>query len=171
MLAVPARAQSVLKFPRITSGRSSRTLLTVTNPTGRFADVQYTFYAMDGPVATSHPVNPVRYRVPPHGTLSLFSDEIFEADVSGWIQATSSVSGLVSGIATFPHKSGRLCPGKQGGVVPQPDCFASEPPRPFAPLLLSQGSHQTMDCSEPSRAAHFTKRSMLPIAGWTSVIL
>ena len=54
---------------------------------------------MDGPVTTGHPLNPVRYRLPPHGTLSLFSDEIFEADVSGWIQASSSVSGLVGGSA------------------------------------------------------------------------
>ena len=99
VLTVPARAQSVLKFPRISPSSSARTLLTVTNPTGHFADVQYTFYAMDGPVTTGHPLNPVRYRLPPHGTLSLFSDEIFEADVSGWIQASSSVSGLVGGIA------------------------------------------------------------------------
>jgi hypothetical protein len=59
---------------------------------------------MDGAVTTSHPLTPVRYRIPPHGTLSLFTEEIFEADVSGWIQATSPVSGLVGVASTSPPR-------------------------------------------------------------------
>ena len=104
---VPARAQSVLRFPRIVESPSTQTLITVTNPTDRFADVQYTLHGRGDAQASNHVLAPVRYRIPPHETMSADADQIFGAHVSGWIQASSSVSGLEGKSATTSVKSRR----------------------------------------------------------------
>ena len=122
---VPARAQSLLRFRHIDSSRSARTLLTVTNPTGHFADIQYTLYAADGGIATNHPLHPARYRISPHGTLSLFSDQIFDAEVSGSIEVSSSVSGLIGRSANSPPELGGVAP-RGAGVVPARNTPAGE---------------------------------------------
>jgi hypothetical protein len=89
-----ANAQSVLRFPRIFQSTSAQTIITIKNPTNRFADVQYTLHARPDSGVSQHLLVPVRYRIGPHDSLSLSADEVFGVDVSGWIQATSSVSGL-----------------------------------------------------------------------------
>jgi hypothetical protein len=126
----PAFAQSVLNFPNIGYTGSNRTGVNIANPTNRFADVQYTLYGPDGAVDSGRPVNPVRYRIPPHSQLSLFADEIFAGGrVQGGIQVTSSESNLagncVSGLSDFarndtpsPSRGGDLAPTQFDAIVP-----------------------------------------------------
>src|SRR6185295_14266728 len=69
--------------------------------------VQFTFYQPDGSMTgTTSLLNPVVYHIPPKGRFSLPAAEIFGGKLqTGWIQATSSVSGLAGQVAdTFSEQ-------------------------------------------------------------------
>jgi hypothetical protein len=91
-----AEAQSALNFAKTSVGGGMNAGIAVTNPTSNHADVQFTLYGLDGNPVSSGLVNPVRYRVAPKGQLTIMASQLFAAsNVEGWIQATSSASGLV----------------------------------------------------------------------------
>jgi len=141
--------QSALNFPRVVHNGSVRTGLNVTNPTGHFADIQYRFYTADGAAARGAFLNPVRYRIPPHGQLSLFADEVFpNGDISGWIQATSSTSNLVGNYVFGPSdfaQSNAPSPSPRG--YPASTQFGAIAPdsRPIQGLLHSKLSRNPRD--------------------------
>jgi hypothetical protein len=91
---------SVLNFVKTTVNRQSNAGFAVINPTSNYADVQFTFYGLDGnPIAPSpqNPnfLNPVRYRVAPKGQVSMFATDLFAASaVDGWVQVTSRTPDL-----------------------------------------------------------------------------
>jgi hypothetical protein len=89
-----ASAQSVLNFAKATVGDASNAGFAVTNPTSGYADVQFTFYGLDGnPVPGL--VNPVRYQLAPKAQISMLATELFAASqADGWVQVTSPTSGL-----------------------------------------------------------------------------
>jgi hypothetical protein len=89
-------AKSVLNFVKTTVNDQSNVGFAVTNPTTSYADVQFTFYGLDGnPASSGLAVNPVRYRVAPRGQISMLARDLFAASaVDGWVQATSSSAGL-----------------------------------------------------------------------------
>ncbi len=96
ILVHPAAGESVLNFARTTVSDQLSAGIAVTNPTSTYADVQFTLYSLDGNTVSSGLVNPVRYRVAPRGKISMRATEIFAASrVEGWVQATSSTSGLL----------------------------------------------------------------------------
>jgi hypothetical protein len=96
ILVHPAAGESVLNFARTTVSDQLSAGIAVTNPTSTYADVQFTLYSLDGNTVSSGLVNPVRYRVAPKGKISMRATEIFAASrVEGWVQATSSTSGLL----------------------------------------------------------------------------
>lgn len=96
VFAEAAMAQSTLNF--VHGFERPNDAIAIANTSGSFADVQFIFYKPDGSIPTttlSH--NPVSYRIPPKGRISLTAPEIFGGNPpAGWIQATSSISGLVS---------------------------------------------------------------------------
>jgi hypothetical protein len=91
---------SVLNFVKATVDQQSNAGFSVMNPTSNYADVQFTFYGLDGnPIvsSTQNPnlVNPVRYRVAPKGQVSMSARDLFAATtVDGWVQVTSPTPGL-----------------------------------------------------------------------------
>ena len=91
----PLIADSTLNFP-IPPGEGPASIsLSVQNPTPYFADVEFTLYEADGSAPSASIANPVSYRVPPYGEISLGAAEIFHTDqVQGWIQAKSVNSSL-----------------------------------------------------------------------------
>lgn len=91
-----ASAQSVLNFAKATVNDVSTAGFAVTNPTSGYADVQFTFYGLDGnPVSSGLVTNPVRYQVAPKAQISMSAMDLFAASqVDGWVQVTSSTSGL-----------------------------------------------------------------------------
>lgn len=96
LLAQSATAQSVLNFPRAHHEGAEDTGLAITNPNAYYADVQLAFYASDGSLVANGLINPVSYRIPPRSQLSRMISDLFAAGrVEGWIQATSTSSGLV----------------------------------------------------------------------------
>ncbi|HYR90215.1 MAG TPA: PPC domain-containing protein [Terriglobia bacterium] len=96
VLIHPAAGQSLLNFARTTVSDQLTAGIAVTNPTSAYADVQFTLYGFDGNAVSSGLVNPVRYRVAPKGKISMKATQIFAASrVEGWVQATSSTSGLL----------------------------------------------------------------------------
>jgi hypothetical protein len=92
----PLAAQTVLNFAKPTVNERLSPGFAVINPTAGYADVQFTYYGLDGnPVATGL-VNPVRHRVAPKAQISMRASELFagpRAD-NGWVQVTSPTSGL-----------------------------------------------------------------------------
>jgi hypothetical protein len=95
LLSQAAHAQSVLNFPKLIHADRLKTGIAVTNPTPYYSDVQFTFYGLDGNALSAGVVNPVSYRIGPNSQLSMMADEFFAAgNLEGWIQATSSTSGL-----------------------------------------------------------------------------
>ena len=95
ILAQSVSAQTVLNFANATVNDRINAGFAVTNPTSNFADVQFTIYGLDGNPVSSGLVNPVRYRVAPKGQISMLASEIFAASkTDGWVQVTSSASGL-----------------------------------------------------------------------------
>jgi len=96
VVAHTASAASVLNFVKSTVDDHSNASLAVVNPTSKFADLQFTLYGLDGNPVSSGLVNPVRYRVAPNGQFSMRANDIFAASkIDGWIQVTSSTTGLV----------------------------------------------------------------------------
>jgi hypothetical protein len=92
LLAQAAHAQSVLNFPR---SSVEQTGIAIINPNTNFADVQLTFYGLDGTPLADGAVNPVNYRIGPKSELQMMARDLFvAARAEGWIQATSSSPGL-----------------------------------------------------------------------------
>jgi len=99
ILSQYAQAQSVLNFARTTVDGVTNAGLGVVNPTTNFVDAQFTLYGFDGNPVSTGLVNPVSYRIPPRGQLSMLASEVFgTAATDGWVQVTSSTSGLIGSI-------------------------------------------------------------------------
>jgi len=95
LLTQVAHGQSVLHFARAVYGNAQDTRLAITNPNSYHADVQLTFYGADGNPIANGMMNPVSYRIGPRSEFSMLASELFVAGSGdGWIQATSSSSGL-----------------------------------------------------------------------------
>ena len=96
ILSQSAFAQSVLNFARTTVDGVTNVGLGVMNPTTNFVDVQFTLYSFEGNPVSTGLVNPVSYRIPPKGQLSMLASEVFGTGAAdGWVQVTSPTSGLV----------------------------------------------------------------------------
>ncbi len=95
ILAQVASAQTVLNFAKVTVNERLTAGFAVTNPTSNYADVNFTFYGLDGNPVLSGLVNPVRHRLAPKEQLSMRTNELFAASkADGWVQVTSSTTGL-----------------------------------------------------------------------------
>jgi hypothetical protein len=95
ILVQGASAQSVLNFAKATVNDRLNAGFAVTNPSSNYADLQFTLYGTDGNPVSSGLVNPVRYRVAPKGQISMLASDLFAASkIDGWVQVTSSTSGL-----------------------------------------------------------------------------
>jgi hypothetical protein len=95
ILAQAASAQSVLNFAKATVNGRLNAGFAVTNPSSNYVDLQFTLYGLDGNPVSTGLVNPVRYRVAPKGQISMLASDVFAASkVDGWVQVTSSASGL-----------------------------------------------------------------------------
>lgn len=96
VFGAPASAQTVLNFPRVISNSSIFTGLAVGNPTSGAASVTFTAYQPDGTLFAAGGVqNPVTLQIPAGGQAAkLFSDLFGASTFNGWIQGTSSTSGL-----------------------------------------------------------------------------
>jgi hypothetical protein len=95
ILAQSASAQSVLNFAKATVNERLNPGFAVVNPTSTYADVQFTYYGLDGNPVTSGLVNPVRHRVAPRGQISMPARELFAGTRGdGWVQVTSPTTGL-----------------------------------------------------------------------------
>jgi len=98
-------AQSVLNFTPVGSAG-----IAITNTTPYTADVRFTLYSPTGaPVSSETLTNNTSYRIPAMGQFAMMSAQIFRAKgggpvPEGWIQATSSVTGLqgISFSGDFP---------------------------------------------------------------------
>ena len=96
ILSQSAFAESVLNFARTTVDGVTNAGFGVMNPTTNFVDVQFTLYGFEGNPVSTGLVNPVSYRIPPKGQLSMLATEVFGAAVAdGWVQVTSPASGLI----------------------------------------------------------------------------
>src|SRR5262245_43894671 len=96
ILSKGAFAQSTLNFAKATVGDRFTAGFAVINPTSNYADVQFTYYGLDGNPCSSGLVNPVRYRVAPKGQISMRANDLFPGSRGdGWVQVTSATSGLV----------------------------------------------------------------------------
>jgi hypothetical protein len=86
----------VLNFAKATANERFSPGFSVINPTSNYADVQFTYYGLDGNPVSSGLVNPVRYRVSPKGQVSMRGSELFAGlRADGWVQVTSATSGLI----------------------------------------------------------------------------
>jgi hypothetical protein len=95
ILSQVASAQTVLNFAKATVSDTSDAGFAVTNPTSAYADVQFTFYGLDGNPVSSGLVNPVRYQIAPKAQISMRASDLFaSAQVDGWVQVTSPTTGL-----------------------------------------------------------------------------
>jgi len=95
ILSQAAYAQTVLNFAKATAGERFSPGFVVINPTTNYADVQFTYYGLDGSPVTAGLVNPVRYRVAPKGQLAMRASEVFAgARGDGWVQVSSPTAGL-----------------------------------------------------------------------------
>jgi YVTN family beta-propeller protein len=88
-------AQSVLQFPRVISTGGVLTGIAVGNPTAAGVSVTFTAYQPDGSLLAGGATNPVTVTIPAGGVHTKLSTQIFgEVDFNGWVQATSSATGL-----------------------------------------------------------------------------
>src|SRR5580704_13770340 len=93
----PAEAQSVLSFPRVISGPDSFTGIAVSNPAAVDASVTFSAIQPDGTNLTGSGLqNPTTVKIPAGGQYARQFSEIFNFNGSfnGWVQATSTASGL-----------------------------------------------------------------------------
>lgn len=89
--------QTVLNFPRIIATPQAFTSLGVSNPTPREVSVTFTAFQSDGTALSKQGIqNPRTINIPASGHYGKLFTEIFPVTDSfnGWIQATSSASGL-----------------------------------------------------------------------------
>ncbi len=116
--------RSVLNFVKATVSDRMDAGIAVTNPTSNYADVQFTFYGLDGnPISPGLGVNPVRYRVAPRGQVSMPASELFAGSrADGWIQVTSPSAGLLgyylSGDFTTALEGAEASPALTTQVIP-----------------------------------------------------
>ena len=91
--AAPLCAQTVLNFPRVITSAQSFTGLSVVNPTTAEVPVTFSAFQPDG----SSFKTPVTVTIPAGGQHVRSFAEVFSATepFNGWVQATSSASGLV----------------------------------------------------------------------------
>src|SRR5262244_388469 len=95
LLSQAAYADTVLNFVKATLNDRLNAAFSITNPTSNYADVQFTYYGLDGNPVSPGLVNPVRYRVAPKGQISMRGTEVFAGSrADGWVQVTSTTSGL-----------------------------------------------------------------------------
>jgi Family of unknown function (DUF5719) len=95
LLSQAAYADTVLNFVKATLNDRSNAAFSISNPTSNYADVQFTYYGLDGNPVSPGLVNPVRYRVAPKGQISMRASELFAGSrADGWVQVTSTTSGL-----------------------------------------------------------------------------
>jgi len=90
-------AQTVLHFPRVISAPDIFTGIAITNPTPDDGSVTFTAYLPDGRRLSGNGIrNPVTISLPAGSQHARLSSEIFGSglDFNGWVQATSSTSGL-----------------------------------------------------------------------------
>jgi YVTN family beta-propeller protein len=122
-------AQTILNFPRVISNSSLFTGLAVSNPTAAEVSVTFTAFLPDGTqFAATGVQNPVTMKIPAGGQAAKLSTEVFGSrDFNGWVQATSSSSGLtgffLNGASALTDLDGA------GSVAPSSDFllpFASE---------------------------------------------
>src|SRR5262245_55486796 len=92
------RPATVLNFVKSAINERSNPVFSIANPTSNFADVQFTYYGLDGNPVSSGLVNPVRYRVAPKGQISMRATDLFAAaKADGWVQVTSATDGRAGG--------------------------------------------------------------------------
>lgn len=93
-LAGSAWAQSELNFPALTGASS---YFSLTNPSDANAEVEFSLLDLDGALVAS-PLNPVRYRIPAGGNLSMPAMDVFAGTVpegeQAWVRITSPTSGV-----------------------------------------------------------------------------
>src|SRR5262249_21990340 len=106
----------------------------VINPTSYYADVQFTYYGLDGNPVASGMVNPVRHRVAPKGQISMRATELFPGTraADGWVQVTSSTAGL-----TGVYFTGDFATALEAGDSAQP--FLSQ----VVPVIRDDGTSKT----------------------------
>src|SRR5262249_41186210 len=75
ILSQAAYADTVLNFVKATFNDRLTATFSIANPTSNFSDVQFTYYGLDGNPVSSGVVNPVRYRIAPHGQMSMRASE------------------------------------------------------------------------------------------------
>src|SRR5262245_26529584 len=94
--AIPGVAQSVLTFPRVISDPNIFSGIAVGNPTSAEVSVTFTAFQPDGTLAAGGFRNPATLTIPAGGQLARQFAEIFggTAAFNGWVQATSSATGL-----------------------------------------------------------------------------
>lgn len=95
--AIPSFGQSVLNFARVISTQQIFTGLAISNPTSAEAAVTFSAFQPDGSLFTATGIaNPVTVNIPAGGQYARMASDIFPASgiFNGWIQATSSTSGL-----------------------------------------------------------------------------
>src|SRR5581483_5786910 len=95
--AAPSFAQSVLDFPRVISKAQVFTGIAISNPTSTTAAVTFAAYQPDGSAVSGSGIqHPVTTSIPAGGQIANQFSEIFggPSDFDGWIQATSTTSGL-----------------------------------------------------------------------------
>src|SRR5262249_25954784 len=79
-------------FPRAISDQTG---IAIINPNPYFADLQLTFYDADGNPIADGAINPVNYRIGPKSELQMMVRDLFVSPAAeGWVQATSTSSGL-----------------------------------------------------------------------------
>src|SRR6185369_2681636 len=96
-LFVPSlQAQTVLQFPRVISNSTAYTGIAVGNPTTTEASVTFTAFQSNGSIVSGAGVrNPITLKIPAGGQAAKLFPEIFGlATFDGWVEATSSSTGL-----------------------------------------------------------------------------
>src|SRR5262245_27137043 len=90
------QAQTVLQFPRVISNSGTYTGIAVGNPTTAEVSVTFTAFQSDGSIIGGAGVrNPITVKIPAGGQTAKLFPEIFGvATFDGWVQATSSSTGL-----------------------------------------------------------------------------
>jgi Family of unknown function (DUF5719) len=123
ILSQAAYADTVLNFVKTTINGRLNASFSIANPTSNYADMQFTYYGIDGNPVSSGLVNPVRYRVAPKGQFSMRASELFAGSTAdGWVQVTSTTSGL-TGIYLYGDFATTLegsdsAPGLNEQIVP-----------------------------------------------------
>lgn len=182
VFAEAAMAQSTLNFVRRPDGADKA--ITIANSSSNFADVQFTFYKPDGGLpATNVPNNPVSYRIAPKGRISMMPADVFGGvPPAGWIQATSSISGLSASavdswtdqVIAFPLPAAEIqltntgSQSTNGTVI-----FYDGSGRRFpGDVLLSVAAHNQASVSVPSGAAsaHITSSAALAGTSFISAV-